>query len=92
MSKWSPLAVLFLLATFFLSAAAAAQDPDTVFDDADILSASEEREVQEAFDAASAEIRGSTLRVSEGRYERPDDLAAQDSVRPDTVRARSEPP
>src|SRR5919108_4804933 len=52
----SALTVLFLLApAILLMPAAAAQGPDTVFDEAGVLSAVEEQEVQAAFDQVSAE-------------------------------------
>ncbi len=92
MSKWSPLAVLFLLATFLLSAATAAQDPDTVFDEADILSASEEREVQDTFAQTSAETGDPLYAIlRDDTNISPDDLAAQEAYVRDTVREENLP-
>ena len=48
-------ALMLAVSAIFLAPFAAAQGPDTVFDDANALSAAEERDVQAAFDEASAE-------------------------------------
>ena len=47
--------VAAILAFVAFSAVAMAQDPDTIYDEADVLSNSEEDQVQEAFDQASEE-------------------------------------